>query len=151
MATTAHAPTIPHTCSACQSTNQIPVAEIATSRHCPACKTAWRFSKPIAVDEASFSAIRDSAWLPIVAEFCAARSESCRRIAPDIHELAQELAGQAIFLKVDQEQHPQLGYDFAVDSLPCFLLLQDGKVVSRTGAVPGGTAALAVRPCRSAR
>jgi hypothetical protein len=56
-------------------------------------------------------------------------------MAPDFHEVARELTGQAIFLKVDPEEHPQLGYDFAVDSLPYLLMLRDGEVVSeRAGA-----------------
>jgi thiol-disulfide isomerase/thioredoxin len=134
MATTAHALTISHTCSACHSTNEIPVAEIATAGRCPTCKTSWRPAEPISVDEASFYAIRDSTRLPIVAAFCTARSEACRRMIPDVHELAHDLAEHAIFLKVDPEQHPQLGYDFGVDSLPCLLLLRDGQVVSRAGA-----------------
>lgn len=135
MATTAHALTISHTCSACHSTNEIPVAEIATAGRCPTCKTSWRPAEPISVDEASFYAIRDSTRLPIVTAFCTARSEACRRMVPDVHELAHDFAEHAIFLKVDPEQHPQLGYDFAVDSLPCLLLLRDGQVVSRAGAV----------------
>jgi thioredoxin-like negative regulator of GroEL len=51
-------------------------------------------------------------------------------MAPDFHEVARELTGQAIFLKVDPEEHPQLGYDFAVESLPYLVMLRDGQVVS---------------------
>jgi thioredoxin-like negative regulator of GroEL len=52
-------------------------------------------------------------------------------MAPDFHEVARELTGQAIFLKVDPEEHPQLGYDFAVESLPYLVMLRDGQIVSK--------------------
>jgi thioredoxin-like negative regulator of GroEL len=131
MGTTAQALTIAHNCSACQLTHDVPVAEIATSARCPACKAFWRLAEPISVDEASFTAIRNSARLPIVIAFCGARSEPCRRMAPDLHEVARELTGQVIFLKVDPEQHPQLGYDFAVESRPYLVMLRDSRAVSK--------------------
>jgi thioredoxin-like negative regulator of GroEL len=64
----------------------------------------WSLAEPIAVDEASFTAIVRQARLPIVMAFCDTRSGPCRRIAPDLFELARELAGRAVFLRVDADQ-----------------------------------------------
>src|SRR3954454_11011603 len=136
MATTAHGVLIGRTCSACGATNNIAASQISTSGRSNVCKAASRLAEPISVDEAGFAAITHHARLPIVTVFGAARSAPCRMIAPDVHELAREMAGQAIFLKVDTEQHPQIGYDFGVRSLPHLLILRNGQVVSeRDGTI----------------
>ena len=136
MATTAHGPSIDHICSACGTTNNIPAGQILTAHRCHACKETWRVAEPIAVDETSFVAIAREAQLPIVTAFCDARSAACRMIAPDLDELAHEMAGRAIFLKVDTDQHPDLSYWFGVSTVPHLLILRGGKVVSeRSGAL----------------
>ena len=93
-------------------------------------RAPWHPAEPICVDEASFAAITCEATLPVVTLFSDARSAACRRIEPDVHDLAGQLAGRAIFLKVKADQHPQLGYEFGVGSVPHLLLLRDGKVLS---------------------
>src|SRR5262245_34839304 len=109
MAAIARGLSITHICPACRSTHHIPVGRISTGSHCEACREPWSLAEPIAVDEASFTAIVRQARLPIVMAFCDNRSGPCRRIAPDLYELAGELAGRAVFLKVDTDQQPQLG------------------------------------------
>ena len=99
MTTTAHGFSIVRTCLVCGATNNIRAAPISTSGRCHACRAAWRLADPISVDEASFAAITRNTRLPIVIVFCDARSAPCRRIAPDVHELARETSGRAIFLK----------------------------------------------------
>jgi thioredoxin 2 len=139
MTTTAHGVSIVRTCPVCGATNNIRAAPMPTSGLCHACKAAWRLAEPISVDEASFAAITRNTRLPIVIVFCDARSAPCRRITPDVHELARETSGQAIFLKVDTEQHPQIEYEFSVRSLPHLVILRDRQVMSeQAGAVDQG-------------
>lgn len=92
------------------------------------------------VDETAFGIITCNTRLPIVTVFCDARSAPCRMIGPDVHELARETAGQAIFLKVDTEQHPQIGYDFGIRSLPHLVILRDGQIVSEQAGAMGQAA-----------
>jgi thioredoxin 2 len=57
--------------------------------------------------------------------------------APEIHALAQEMAGQAIILKVNTDQFPELGSQFRVQSIPNFVVLANGRtVLQRSGVAP---------------
>ena len=47
------------------------------------------------------------------------------------------MAGQAIVLKVDTEKYPQLASEFNVQSIPNFVVLKGGLLVSQqAGLVP---------------
>jgi thioredoxin 1 len=55
----------------------------------------------------------------------------CRRIAPIIEELANELAGKATIAKLDIEQAQGTTATFQVMSIPTIILFKDGKEVKR--------------------
>jgi thioredoxin 2 len=46
-----------------------------------------------------------------------------------VRDLALELAGRALVLKVNTETHPQLAARFRVQAIPNFVVLKDGRVV----------------------
>ena len=57
--------------------------------------------------------------------------------APEVHELAREMAGKAIILKVNSDAYPQVAARFGVQSIPNFVVLRDGQVVfQRAGLAP---------------
>jgi thioredoxin 2 len=57
--------------------------------------------------------------------------------APEIQALAEEMAGQAIVLKVNTDQFPELGAQFRVQSIPNFVVLANGRtVLQRAGVAP---------------
>jgi len=57
--------------------------------------------------------------------------------APEVAALAQEMAGRAVVLKVNTEEHPELAARFRVQSIPNFVVLRSGKpVLQRTGVAP---------------
>jgi thioredoxin 2 len=54
--------------------------------------------------------------------------------APEIHELAREMAGRGLVLKVNTEQYPTLAAQFRVEAIPYFVLLRGGIILAeRTG------------------
>jgi thioredoxin 2 len=86
------------------------------------------------VDEPSFSQIVQQATVPVLTDFWASWCGPCIAAAPDVHELAREMAGHALVLKVNTEEQPELASRFGVRSIPHFVLLRNGKVVAqRTG------------------
>jgi thioredoxin 2 len=49
--------------------------------------------------------------------------------APEVRALAQEMAGEALVLKVDTEREPELSARYRVQSIPNFVVFNRGKLV----------------------
>jgi len=78
-----------------------------------------------------------TAQVPVLVDFWAPWCAPCRMVAPQVHELAKEMAGRALVLKVNTERHPGLGAAYRVQAIPNFVVLRDGRpVVQQPGAVP---------------
>jgi len=57
--------------------------------------------------------------------------------APEVRELAREMAGKAVVLKVNTEDSPQSAARFGVQSIPNFVVLREGRVVfQQAGLAP---------------
>jgi thioredoxin 2 len=93
--------------------------------------------QPIAVDEALFDAIVSGTNVPVMVDFWADWCGPCRTAAPEVEGLAQEMAGQAIVLKVDIEANPGLANRYGVQSIPNFVVFRGGQpVFQRAGTAP---------------
>jgi thioredoxin 1 len=58
-------------------------------------------------------------------------------IGPWLEELAEELAGQVHFAKINVEDNGDLANRFGISSIPTLILFKKGKVVDQMiGAVP---------------
>jgi thioredoxin 1 len=67
------------------------------------------------------------------AEWCG----PCRMMGPILDEVAKELAGKAAVGKVNVDKDSELAQKFAVASIPCLVILKDGKEVNRfVGVTP---------------
>jgi thioredoxin 2 len=57
--------------------------------------------------------------------------------APEVRALAQEMAGEALVLKVDTEREPELSARYRVQSIPNFVVFNRGKLIlQRPGLAP---------------
>lgn len=57
-------------------------------------------------------------------------------VAPEVKKIAETMAGRAVVLKVDTEQHPQLAQRYGVQGIPNFIVFKSGRVFSQqAGAV----------------
>ena len=96
-------------CRSCGATNRIPVRHLASLGRCGSCKaTLAPQSEPLDVDQAMFDAVIQEVRVPILVDFWAEWCGPCRMAAPEVHALAEELAGNALVLKVDTEQQQSL-------------------------------------------
>lgn len=74
---------------------------------------------------------------PVLVDFFATWCGPCKRLAPVLDEVAQEVAGKAYVYKVDIDQSPDLAASFRVNSVPTLVLFEDGAVKNKVlGAVP---------------
>jgi thioredoxin 2 len=126
------------TCAACGTKNRTPASHLADTGQCGKCHAPLPpVSEPVDVDAALFDDVVSTAKVPVLVDFWAAWCGPCRMAAPHVKKLAEEMAGKALVLKVDTDQHPELGARFQVRGIPNFVVLKDGKVVSQqAGMVP---------------
>jgi thioredoxin 2 len=94
-------------------------------------------NEPLDVDENAFQQIVHEATVPILTDFWASWCGPCIAAAPEVRELAREMAGKALVLKVNTEENPALAARYGVQSIPNFVVLRNGGVVSQRAGFSG--------------
>ncbi len=117
-------------CKSCAAKNRVPARHLAATGRCGVCKAAFGpTSEPLEVDAEAFDEIVASAPVPVLVDFWAAWCGPCRMAAPEVEQLAREMAGRALILKVDTEAQPALSARFGIQSIPYFMVFRAGKAV----------------------
>jgi len=77
-----------------------------------------------------------NATLPVIVEFWAGWSESCKAITPILEAVATDRAGSVKFARVNVEEHEALTQLCGVESVPALLVFHSGgrqdQLVGRT-------------------
>ena len=72
-----------------------------------------------------------SANLPVLVEFGAPWCSPCHQLEPELAALAEDMAGEAHFYRVDVDEEPQLVLSAGVMGVPTVVLYQNGEITKR--------------------
>lgn len=74
---------------------------------------------------------QDAVLVDFYADWCG----PCQTMNPILDEVLVELEGKIKLLKLNVDKHPQLAQQFAVRSIPHYILFKRGKILWRKGGV----------------
>ena len=91
------------------------------------------------ITDANFQEVVLDSDKPVLVDFWATWCGPCRTISPIIDELATELEGKAVVVKVNVDDNSEIPQNYGIRNIPTLLVFKNGELVDKmVGVVPKG-------------
>lgn len=116
-------------CPECHIANRIPFARLHRVARCGHCKASLSPPRLLVVLEtmAVFSALVQTASLPVFVDFWAPWCAPCKTVGPEVEQLAALAAGELLVAKVNTEDQPEIAGSMNIRSIPTFAVFAGGR------------------------
>ena len=118
-------------CPHCQKVNSIPKKDSYNKANCGDCKNSLLDTTPIELDESNFDHVIVNSEIPVIVDFWAPWCGPCKMMAPIFNEVSQKYPLKALFVKVNTEDHQNLGTKFGIRSIPTIVVYKNGAEIKR--------------------
>ncbi|WP_424687008.1 thioredoxin TrxC [Halarcobacter ebronensis] len=118
-------------CPHCLKVNKIPKKDSYSKANCGSCKNSLFDTTPIELDESNFDHVIVNSEIPVIVDFWAPWCGPCKMMAPIFNEVSQKYPLKALFVKINTEQHQNLGAKYQIRSIPTLIVYKNGNEVKR--------------------